>query len=225
MKRLVLVRHGESQWNAQRRVQGQSCAGLSERGRAQAKVLASHIATRFGRIELVSSDLQRAAETAAVITDVLGVDVTFDVALRERSFGKWEGRLVDDVAADEPERWRRWRSGEDVIAEVDGESSDALSARVVPAIAKHLDATDDGHVTVVVAHGGTIWHGIHGMFDLARPTLGGVANVAMTTIGASGEHRWLEAWNVDAFVPETLRGTEHVQRQTRMKATPPPVGM
>ncbi|MEX2486814.1 MAG: histidine phosphatase family protein [Nitriliruptoraceae bacterium] len=224
MKRLVLVRHGESRWNAEQRVQGQACAGLSERGHAQAKSLADELARRFAGMRLVSSDLLRARQTAETVAGIAGVDVAEDPAVRERSFGRWEGRLLDDIAADEPNLWDRWRGGEDVIAEIGGESAAQLAARVVPALERHAAETPDGEATVVIAHGGTIWHGVHGLLGLVQPTLGGVRNTSLTIIGLDDGLRWLDTWNSDGHLPTDLRRSARRLRGTTGRSAPPAVG-
>ena len=93
MRHLLLVRHGESLWNAEGRIQGQSCAGLSLRGHEQARAFATaygpglllRLETDAGAVRVVSSDLQRAAETAAPVSSWLGVAVAHDPRLRERA--------------------------------------------------------------------------------------------------------------------------------------------
>jgi broad specificity phosphatase PhoE len=97
---LVLVRHGESTWNELRLVQGQNDeARLTERGRLQAADVARQFhSTEFDLI--VSSDLRRTTETAAVIAEVLGIAVETEVTLRERDFGVAEGVSLDDLSAD-----------------------------------------------------------------------------------------------------------------------------
>lgn len=221
MKRLVLVRHGESVYNGEARIQGQRCAGLSELGHAQAKLTALTLADAYPRARLVTSDLQRTLETTAPLEAALGRRAAPDPRIRERSFGRWEGSLRTEVIAAEPERWRRWLEGEDVISEVGGESSDELADRVVPVYHELLAAMVDGEVTIAVTHGGPIWHGLHRLLALPRPTLGGVGNCAVTVLDASDDgYVSLSSWNELAHLPLDLRSTWTPAN----RADGPPVG-
>lgn len=215
MKRLVLVRHGQSEWNAERRVQGQSGTGLSRLGAVQAVTTAEWLADAYPDARLVSSDLQRCKETMAPLAELLGREVQYDEAVRERSFGRWEGLLLTEIEAYDEERWARWCTGEDVLDEVDGESGEALSARTEAAFRSHAaELLDDGTV-IVVTHGGPIWHGTTALLDVPFGTLGGVANTSITIIGFDGVRAWLEAWNQTAHLPSDQRTffRESVRRQ------------
>lgn len=198
MTRLVLVRHGESAWNAERRVQGQGGTGLSELGHAQAQATAAVLARLHAGATLVTSDLQRCLETAAPLGDILGVRPRPEPGLRERDFGTWSGMLVTDVAEHDPQRWERWRRGEDVVAEVGGEDTPTLVARVVATL--EALAEQDGSAVICVTHGGPIWHGTHALLDLP-PVLGGVANCAITEIEYAPERARLVSWNQVAHLP------------------------
>ena len=232
MRRLVLVRHGESRWNAEGRIQGHACDGLSSLGHAQARVTAAALAGAYPDAEVVSSDLTRAVQTTEALAAELDRPFGTDKRLRERSFGAWEERLGDDVAASEPDRWRRWLAGEDVIGEVGGETGAQLADRVAPALHDLLGATADDGVTIVVTHGGSIWHGIHRMLDLPLPSLGGVANTAVAEVishgvqAADGDdiraaRAVLDRWNEVAHLPVELRTA---WRPRAVPADPPPVG-
>ncbi len=232
MKRLVLVRHGESRWNAEGRVQGQACAGLSSLGHAQARVTAAALAAAYSDAEVVSSDLLRATESAAPLAAELHRSVRSDPRLRERSFGGWEERLRDEIAVEDGERWQRWLAGEDVIGEVGGETGLQLGERAAPVFRELLHATPFGGTTIVVTHGGTIWHGLHAALQLPMPTLGGVANSsvselitheaeAVTDDDLRGAPAVLDRWNEVAHLPVELR-TAWRPRSTPADA--PPVG-
>ena len=191
MRRLVLVRHGESVWNVEKRVQGQTCRGLTDHGHVQARRTAELLAGWLGEAPVVSSDLGRCIDTAAPIADALGVAPAVDAALRERSFGSWEGLDRGGLEAADPERYARWRSGEDVIAEVGGESDVVLRGRSARAFAALLDAlagddTDTGTV-VAVTHGGTIWYGVHELLRISGYRLGAVSNASVTELVLGGK--------------------------------------
>lgn len=190
MRRLLLVRHGESRWNAEGRIQGQACAGLSARGHAQAQALADNIGPGLARrvaadaaeVRLVTSDLQRAVETARPLARILDLEPVHDRRLRERSFGSWEGRSHTELAVDEPERYRRWTTGVEVMGEIGAETAIELAERVVPALAELLTATPRGGVTVVISHGGSIWHGLHRLLRLPPRSLGPVGNASVAEL-------------------------------------------
>lgn len=221
MKRLVLVRHGQSEWNREHRVQGQSGTGLSEVGHRQAEATAAWIAEAHPDAVLVSSDLQRCRETVAPLASALDRDVTYDPEVRERRFGRWEGLLLSEVEAQDPELWDRWRGGEDVVGLIGGETGQELGLRAATAFQRHLDGHDDEATLVIVTHGGPIWHGLHRLLHLRPGTLGGVGNTAVTEVGVDGANRWLETWNQTAHLPLDLR-TFLRSREARRKA--PAVG-
>ena len=176
LRRLVLVRHGESVWNVERRVQGQTCRGLTAHGHTQAGRTAELLADRLGQALVVSSDLGRCRDTAAPIGEALGVEVSVEPTLRERDFGRWEGLDRDGLEADDPARYARWRGGEDVIAEVGGESDLVLRERSARIFAALLASDGEADTIVAVTHGGRIQASNHpdggARMDLLLPTEG-----------------------------------------------------
>lgn len=213
MKRLVLVRHAESRWNAERRVQGQQCAGLSDLGQQQAKIAAEALAVAHPDAAVVTSDLLRTRETTAFLEAALGRDALVEPGLRERNFGNWEGRTGPELAGEDPDRWARWINGEDVIDEIGGETRTDLVARVVPVFNDLLDATPDGGTTIAITHGGAIWHGAHGILSLPPGTFAGLANTSVTELlrasDAAGSRDplpvVLDRWNDIGHLPVDLR--------------------
>jgi broad specificity phosphatase PhoE len=187
VRRLVLVRHGESVWNVQMRVQGHTCHGLTPLGHDQAERTAQRLVDWLGEVRVVSSDLGRCRDTAAPIGEAFGVEVAVDPELRERHFGGWEGLDRDQLEAEDRARYLRWRSGEDVIGEVGGESDAVLRQRAARAFSALLTAGDDGVDTVVaVTHGGTIWYGVHEVLRLQGYFLGSVHNASVTELVRDG---------------------------------------
>lgn len=204
MTRVVLVRHGESRWNTQRRIQGHSGVGLNETGRRQAEAVAGWLATSLGPAPVVASDLARARETAEPISAALGADLQIDENLRERSFGDWEGRSVEELATENSPLWQRWADGEDVATEIGGESGADLAARVVPAIHRHAEGVD---AVVLVTHGGAIWHGLHALLELPPRTLGGVGNTGVSEVLLVDGHAWLQTYNVQPHLAPDAQAT------------------
>lgn len=213
MRRLVLVRHGESIWNAEARIQGQQCAGLSATGHTQAKLVAQALGEAYPSARLVTSDLQRTVETAAPLAAQLGRAATPLRGLRERTFGAWEGRLRADVREQDRDRWARWVAGEDVVEEIGGESAAALADRVEPVLRELLQTTPSYGVTIAITHGGPVWHGTHRLLGLPPGTLGGVGNASVTELvawsdrlrGDGREQLVLDRWNELAHLPVELR--------------------
>lgn len=126
--RLLLVRHGQSEWNASRRLQGQADIGLSELGKSQADALRSVI-TGIGHCRAVSSDLRRVTETAQRI----GAEKPrFTEGLREIDVGDWTGRPIDDIRAEDDAAYLGWRAG--TFAPPGGEEWDAFADRICSVI-------------------------------------------------------------------------------------------
>ncbi|MCC4250160.1 MULTISPECIES: histidine phosphatase family protein [Microbacterium] len=148
---LTLVRHGETDWNAGRRIQGSTDIPLNDTGRAQAREVAAILAADLaGRdVVVVSSDLSRAAETADTIADALGTVVTRRLpGLRERSYGDAEG--MDDATFSAT--YGPWHA-----AEVPGaEAWPVVRERALAALAEVVAATPEGVDIVAVAHGALI---------------------------------------------------------------------
>ena len=206
MTLLVLVRHGESQWNVERRVQGQDGPGLSPRGEEQAILTARWLAESYPQAQLVTSDLLRCVDTITPLAEVLGRDVAIDPGLRERDFGRWSGVLAEELPERDPDLVRRWRGGEDVIAEVGGEGDAAFTDRVVRSLRAVAARPAVGNVVVCCTHGGPIWHGTRAMVGVASNVLGPVANCSITELRLDDERPpRLFTWNQVAHLPVALR--------------------
>jgi broad specificity phosphatase PhoE len=147
---LILVRHGETDWNRENRFQGHADPPLNDLGRRQSAELAETLARE--RVDRVyTSPLRRASETAVILGGRLGLEVEPLEALREIDVGAWSGLTRDDIAERFPEAWARWLDGGH---EYDGgETYAELGGRVIPALFD-LAAKHPGEVVVVVTHGG-----------------------------------------------------------------------
>jgi probable phosphoglycerate mutase len=156
---LLLTRHGETDWNAQRRWQGHSDPPLNERGREQARELA---ATLDGVDVIYASDLARARETAEILGRRLGLAVRLDPRLRERSFGAWEGKTWDELEERFAEALDRWRAGE-THGPDDAEPYQDFSRRV-ESFLEDILARHPGEMVLVVGHGGSI-RAIHALAE------------------------------------------------------------
>ncbi len=156
--RVVLVRHGRTGHNNSGIWQGQLDVPLDDVGRLQAKAAAPVLAAEIldgGPTAIVSSDLSRASETAAVLAEFVGVPVTLDRRLRETDAGRWQGLTRAQIAeAGWGEEFQSWRRGDDVPAG-GGERRTEVGLRGAEAVAEHAAALDGGTV-IVVAHGGLL---------------------------------------------------------------------
>jgi len=169
--RLLIARHGATQFNQQYRMTGQIDAPLSALGLRQAEALALRLAhERFDVI--VSSDLIRARQTAEPVARRLGLPVTLDAELREISMGEWEGRRFPDIRREHPELLARIESDpEGATGAPDGETWARFAARIDGALARWRAAHPEGRV-LWVTHGGV------------------VSVVMMRALGLSLDRRW-----------------------------------
>jgi probable phosphoglycerate mutase len=150
--RILLVRHGETDWNAAGRIQGHSDTPLNAAGRLQARRAAQRLAREPIRA-LYSSDLARAFETAAIIGAPLGLTVVASPQLRERRYGEWEGLTSPEIQARYPEQFAIWRARSTDFVPPQGETRNELLTRALA----ELQTIARRHVremVVVVSHGG-----------------------------------------------------------------------
>jgi broad specificity phosphatase PhoE len=147
---LVLVRHGQTDWNVEGRWQGQADAPLNARGREQAARAAVEL-RGFDFAALYSSDLSRARETAQIIGATLGLPVVLEPRLREINLGAWQGMLSADIQAQYPAEFERWHQAPLAARPPGGEDIHALARRVLEAINK-IAARHVGQRVCIVAH-------------------------------------------------------------------------
>jgi probable phosphoglycerate mutase len=170
--RLILVRHGQSTYNAQARLQGQCDPPLSDAGRAEAELLKPALA-RFDDDRVVTSDLQRASETAAL----LGYPhARTDARFREIDVGEWEGRALSDFPAGTE---TAWRGGP--LKAPGGESWDEFQARVGRAVD---ELVAEGGTWLVVCHGGVVRAALSHVTGANARRVAGPANASVTVIRA-----------------------------------------
>jgi broad specificity phosphatase PhoE len=154
LMRVLLIRHGRSTWNAERRWQGWADPPLSPEGVAQAEAAAAAMrGLAVGAV--VSSDLARARSTAEIIARAAGVDVSVESALRERDVGLWSGLTSDEIEARWPGQLEAYRA-DPAMPFPDGEGADALLARALPAVLTLAREDPRDLVAVAVSHGGLI---------------------------------------------------------------------
>jgi probable phosphoglycerate mutase len=153
--RIIAIRHGETAWNVDSRIQGQLDIGLNDKGRQQARRVGEALASE-PITAVYSSDLGRAHETAQSIAEAAGIPVVPDEGLRERGFGMFEGKTFDEIHQTWPEHAQNWRRRIPEWKPPDGgESLLELRERVTRTITA-LAARHPGEQIVVVAHGGVL---------------------------------------------------------------------
>ncbi|MFN2625116.1 MAG: histidine phosphatase family protein [Mycobacteriales bacterium] len=186
--RVVLWRHGRTEWNAAGRFQGQRDTELDASGIAEASAAATTLAT-LGPTRIVSSDAVRATATAALLADRTDLRVDTDKRLREIDLGAWTGLTRDEASAQFPEEYAAWYAGSDA-GRGGGESYPQVAQRARAAVDERLTADSDG-VVVVVSHGGTSRALIGSLLELP--------SAAWWRLSALGNARW-------SVVVQTSRG-------------------
>lgn len=151
---LLLLRHGETDWNTQKRIQGQTDTALNARGHAQARALVA--ATSGLHIDAVySSDLARARDSASYLADARGLEVTALPELRERHLGMFQGYTGAEAQARWPEEYARYKRRDTTQTLGEGESLQQLRQRVIAACGELIARHPGGHVALVT-HAGVI---------------------------------------------------------------------
>jgi probable phosphoglycerate mutase len=190
-RRIVILRHGRTEWNAQSRYQGQADPPLDSVGQAQAMQAAGLIAAMSPDM-LVSSDLQRAQDTAAKVASLSGLPLGIDKRLRERNLGHWEGLTRDEVKARYPDEFADWLAGRDVTRR-GGESRREVADRAMSLVSS-LPEVD---LVVLVSHGATAMCLTAAMLGLPQTpsVLGPLANCHWTELRDDGQGWMLRAHN------------------------------
>ena len=154
MTRLVLIRHGETDWNREGRYQGHTDVPLNARGRAQAEELAESL--RGHKLDAIyTSDLQRARQTAEILAAATGAPMIVDRRLREIDLGKWEGQLFTDIRESHADLLARRRVDPMDTPSPGGEGIRQVMARVVPLIDEIVRRHPDGRVALM-SHGAAL---------------------------------------------------------------------
>jgi broad specificity phosphatase PhoE len=182
LNRLVLWRHGETEWNADRRMQGQLDAELSEIGIEQARLAAPIIAGFVPQV-LLTSDLRRASSTAAVLAQQTDLPVQADKRLRETHLGEWQGLTHEDVDTRWPGGRAIWR-GDATWAPPGGETRVEVAGRAKQVVCE-LESRDEVRVAVLCAHNGLIASLVACLLGLPVdrwPALGAIGNCHWTVL-------------------------------------------
>ncbi len=217
VRRLVMLRHGQTEYNAGSRMQGQLDTDLTDLGRDQA-VAAAEVLAKRQPLLILSSDLRRALDTATVLGERSGVPVGVDARLRETHLGDWQGLTHLDVDAAAPGARLAWRD-DARWAPHGGESRVDVAARSMPLVDEIIatqpawgsdrDGADADRPVVLVAHGGLIAALTAALLALPVdnwPVLGGMGNASWVQLSGHSRPdadavRWrLDVWNASAQV-------------------------
>ncbi len=205
--RVLAIRHGETTWNVDTRIQGQLDIGLNETGRWQAGRLAQALAGE-PITAIYASDLGRAFETAEHVSRATGVPVTPEPGLRERHFGEFQGRTFADIETALPEQAMRWRTRDPDFAPSGGESLKQLRERVV-STAQTLAAQHPGELIVMVGHGGVldVLYRAATRLELQAPRTWALGNAAINRL----------LWTPDGFTLVGWADTQHLELEPDAK--------
>jgi probable phosphoglycerate mutase len=154
MTELILLRHGETDWNRELRFQGHVDVSLNAVGLEQAERLARRLAGEEAH-SLYASDLLRAQQTALPVARELGLPTVIDPDFREQCFGRMEGLSVDEIKAQHPEAWEGWLRFHEDYCMPEGESTRQFHTRVLAAT-QRVAAAHPGQTVVLVTHGGVL---------------------------------------------------------------------
>jgi probable phosphoglycerate mutase len=192
--RLLVIRHGETAWNLEGRIQGHTDIPLNEHGRWQAERLALALADE-GLDAIYASDLQRAFDTGQAVAQATGLPLQTDVGLRERCFGRLEGMTQNQVALQWPEEGRRWRARDPSYGPEGGETLQAFYERCVET-AERLAQRHPGQTVALVAHGGVLdcFYRAANRVELHAPRTWTIGNASINRLLHSPEGFSLLGW-------------------------------
>ena len=200
--RIIIWRHGRTEWNVVDRFQGQADIPLDAVGYAQA-ARAAEVLAAYRPVGLYSSDLSRSYQTAEVLAERTGLEIITDKRLQEIHVGSWEGLLGEEIRAADPELARRLWAGEDVRRSPTGESPSEVAERMVEALIDIAESAANDSTVVVVTHG------LSGRVGACRfvglpfehwRLFGGLSNCAWASIDRhrSGAYWRIEGYNLTA---------------------------
>ncbi len=206
--RVVLWRHGQTDWNMANRFQGHSDIELNDVGRYQAKH-AAEILAGMNPTAIISSDLSRAHETAMALAKLTGLPITTDENLRETNGGLWEGKTGKENRAEDFQNFIRWIDGDDNPAGTTGEKRSEVALRAVGVIMQELKGKSD-QLLVVATHGGTARCVLGHLLQLPLThwgVIGGLSNASWSVLERN-PRQWNLVEHNAGSIPEPVYGEE-----------------
>ena len=209
--RIIAIRHGETAWNVDTRIQGHLDIPLNDTGLWQARQVGQALADE-AVAAIYSSDLQRAYATAEAVARTTGAPLTPVPGLRERSFGSFQGRTFQQIETESPEQALRWRKRDPhFVPDGGGESLDMLRERIARAV-DDLAARHAGEQIVLVAHGGVmdVLYRLATRLDLQAPRTWQLTNAAINRLlWTEGNGLTLVGWADTQHLEDTSRDEIH----------------
>ena len=202
--RICLVRHGETLWNTERRIQGQIDIALNQHGLRQARAAGEFLRDESATA-LYSSDLSRAWATAHALAESTGLMANAMPALRERQYGVFEGLTYDEAKVAHPDIYARFESREPGFAVPGGESLEDISRRVISALGGLADK-HRGETVLVVTHGGVldvVNRFVRGL-PLVTPRDFAIPNAGLNWVSRVGPQWQLDEWAITAHLERAL---------------------
>lgn len=208
--RLCLIRHGETNWNAERRLQGHTDTPLNENGQAQANLMAQAIKDAELTFDaLYSSDLQRAVDTASAVTKLLNTPATVLSELRERHFGALQGLTITEAPLAKPHVWQAHISRE-LDHDLEGGESIVVFANRVSRVLEFFKQEHPGKTILVVSHGGTLdmMYRLASKQSLISERIVSVPNASLNWLEHHGESwkvgQWADTRHLDGPALENI---------------------
>ena len=206
--RILIWRHGQTDWNVENRFQGHSDIPLNEVGLYQvahsAKILAG-----MSPAKIISSDLIRARQTATALSELVGLPLHIDARIRETHGGNWEGKTGTENRAADSSRFLGWLSGSDDPAGETGERRSEVAERAFNLVKEEI--VENSGLLVLVTHGGTARCLLGKMLDLPLEqwgVLGGLSNASWSIVEMDRHEKWILTEHNAGSSPELFLGNE-----------------
>jgi probable phosphoglycerate mutase len=206
--RVLLWRHGQTDWNMVNRFQGHSDIPLNDVGRYQVRH-AAEILAGMNPTQIISSDLGRAKETAQALADLVGLTVSTHEGLRETNGGMWEGKTGKENREEDFQNFIRWIDGDDNPAGTTGEKRSEVAARAVAVINQALNGKTD-QLLIVATHGGTARCVLGDLLQLPLShwgVIGGLSNASWSIVQRN-PRQWNLIEHNAGSIPEPVYGEE-----------------
>nr|WP_223875418.1 histidine phosphatase family protein [Nanchangia anserum] len=191
-------RHGQTDYNIEGRVQGIVDVALNDRGLGQAQRAAHVLGQTYQPVTIVSSDLERARQTAQALGDVVDQEVRVDERARERAFGKLEGLTSKEMRARYEDYYEQWRAtGECPAAGIEARRS--VGARVADLIREECERAEAGRTLVVVSHGSALTQGLVTLMGLDPGTWAGIRGLDNCHWAEIAQAQRAPGWRIHAY--------------------------